>query len=423
MVQLIGIKSECNIEIRQRFSIIASKLEGKLKCLHEFLENVLILSTCNRTEIYMESKFSREDVVNIVFKGLDWDSRLIPYTFYAEDSEAVKHLIEVSCGFHSKILGEDQILGQIKNAYTAAVKAKTIKGGLERLFQNAIACGKEFKSICEMYKIPVSVPSIAVREALNKGCRKYMIIGFGEIGKLVLKYLESSNAEMVYIVVRDLNKIKNLCYDYKWVKFITFKERKNYYNKVDCIISCTSAPHTIISKEDIPWKKLLVFDLAVPRDVDTGVSDLPQIQLYDIDSISKMDERNKIMRKEKMLRYKYIVDDYINKFMEWQALDELSPEIQRIKKYGNEICNKRIQTFKNKRYTKDNEALVSTMINSTARVYVDRAIEVLKEEKLKGREDECLKMINRIFFPPSCDNDLKRDYNSDLQQNKEWRCK
>ncbi|OBR89807.1 MULTISPECIES: glutamyl-tRNA reductase [Clostridium] len=397
MIQLIGVKSECDIEIRQKFSIVSSKLEDKLKNVYKITGNVLILSTCNRTEIYVDSNTQGEELINAVFDALGWSRELIIYTFYAKSEDAIKHLMEVSCGFHSKILGEDQILGQIKTAYNMALKVKTIKGQLQRLFQNAITCGKKFKNDCEMYKIPVSVPSIAVKEAEKSKIKRYMVIGFGEIGKLVLKYLAGLNTEIVYIVVRDLNKVKDLYENCNWIKFITFKERKAYYSNVDCIISCTSAPHAIIYKEELPKKKFLIFDLAVPKDIDAGVLSLPGVKVYDIDNISSIDENNKIMRKEKMEKYRYIIQEYIDEFIKWQSLDELSPEIQKMKSFGSEICEKRIETFKNKRYTKDNEVLVQTMIQSTAKVYINRAIDVLKEAKLQGKEDEYLKLINKIF--------------------------
>ncbi len=140
-----------------------------------------------------------------------------------------------------------------------------------------------------------------------------------------------------------------------------------------------------------------IFDLAVPRDVDNDVFLLSNIKVYDIDDISRIDKNNKVMRKQKMAQYRYIIDKYIKKFIKWQTLNELSPEIQRIKNYGEEICEKRIKTFKNKRYTKDNEILARIMIQSTAKVYINRAIKLLKKEKLNGTEDNCLRFIDEIF--------------------------
>ncbi|WP_446897326.1 glutamyl-tRNA reductase [Clostridium sp. LBM24168] len=397
MIQLIGIKSECDIETRQKFSIIPSKLENNLGYIKNAIGDVVILSTCNRTEVYVDSDFRKEDLIDRMFEILEWDDDLMISTFYVEGRDAVKHLMEVSCGFHSRILGEDQILGQIKSAYESALKAGAVKGRLHRLFQSTIACGKKFKSACRMYEIPVSVPSIAVKEARSRKLKRYMIVGFGQIGQLVLKYLISASVEIIYVVVRDLNRFSSMESEYKRVKFITFKEKKSYYEDVDCIISCTSAPHVIIGKDELPFRNIVIFDLAVPRDVNVNVMELPNIKLYDIDNISRIDEKNKNIRRKKMMEYRYITFDYIDEFMKWQSIAELSPEIQNIKKQGSVICDRRINTFINKRHTKDNEKLVKRMVESTARFYIDRAIEVLKEEKLKGKEIECMNIINRIF--------------------------
>ncbi len=143
MIQLIGIKSECDIDIRQKFSIVSSSLEEKLKKLNKFVDSSLILSTCNRTEVYVDSDIQGKKLINMIFAELGWNLELTNYIFYVKDITAVKHLLEVSCGFHSKILGEDQILGQIKDSYLSGLKARTIKGRLQRLFQYAITCGKE----------------------------------------------------------------------------------------------------------------------------------------------------------------------------------------------------------------------------------------------------------------------------------------
>ena len=142
IIQLIGVKSDCDIEIRQKFSIISARLVDKLKSIYDVTGNVLILSTCNRTEIYVSSDLEREALIRSVFDRLGWDKELEKYIFYVEDKDAVRHLMEVCCGFHSKILGEDQILGQVKTAYSTALKAKTINGQLQRMFQNAVTCGK-----------------------------------------------------------------------------------------------------------------------------------------------------------------------------------------------------------------------------------------------------------------------------------------
>lgn len=399
MIQLIGIKSGCNLDVRQKFSIIPSHIDENIKELYILVNEVAILSTCNRTEIYVDSEMNKSTLIYHVFKTLKWDMAYIENTFYIEGDSAIKHLMEVSSGFHSRILGEDQILGQIKNAYDIARKNNSIKGNLQRLFQVAITCGKKFRTCSEIYKIPVSVSSIATKTALNMGIKSFMILGYGEIGKLTLNYLENNNVDIIYIAVRNIeNTLKTLLFNEK-VKLISFKEKEKYYSRVQCIISCTSAPHIIINIKDLPDKELLIFDMAVPRDVDRSVANRKKITLYDIDSISTIDEENKLRRKEKMESCKYIIDDYINEYKKWLSIQKLSPEIQKLKTFGDKVANDRITSFKNKKNTKDNEKFVEILLKSASNVYVNRAINALKEEKLEGREEECLRIIQKIFYP------------------------
>lgn len=398
MIQLIGVKSHCDINIRQKFSIIPARLQEDLNLLLNAADEAVILSTCNRTEIYINSDMEKEELTLRVLDLLKWDKALIPYIFHIKEKEAVRHLMEVTCGFHSRICGEDQISGQVKSAYEASLKFKALGGSLQRLFQIALTCGKAFKSECEIYKIPVSFSSIAAKEALKRGVKSFMLIGFGDTGELAAQYLLSGNIDVLYIVVRDLNKYQQLPKPDRRVRFIGFDERKNYYMDVDCIISCTSAPHIVIHKEDLPLKNYLIFDLAVPKDVEEAVTSLPGVELYNIDSISIIDENNKLKRREKMRGYRYIIDKHIQDFMNWQSFNEISADIQGFKAYGSKVYSERLRVFNNKKHYKDKEKLAEILLKSTSDAYVNRAIEVLKEEKLKGREEECLKILRKIFL-------------------------
>lgn len=398
MLQLIGIKSNCTVEIREQLSIIPKHSERTINELLGLCKEVVVLSTCNRTEIYFDCEISDEGVVEEIFIRLGWNKEFINYIFRKKEEEVTKHLMELSCGFYSKILGEDQILGQIKKAYEEALKLKAVSRDLQRLFQLAITCGKEFRDKAELYKTPVSSSSIVVKEALTKGAKKFMVLGYGEVGQLTCKYILSSSFENLYIIVRN-----GSCIDITddRIRVIPFEQRKYHYKDVDCIISCTSAPHTVVSKNDLPDKKLVIYDLAVPRDVDNEVASLEQVEVYDIDKISLIDDENKKIREQKMNEFKYIVDKYIKEYKDWQCIKEITPQITKIKITGEKIYSKRYNTFVNKKHTKDNEVLARTLLKSTSDAYVNKAIEVLKEEHLKGRGEECLKIIQRIFCQTS----------------------
>ena len=396
MIQLIGLHSESTVEIREKLSIMPKHLEESTRKLLSICEEVVIISTCNRTEVYFNSEEYDEAKSEKIFGILNWDLDLKKNTFHIKGKRVAEHLMEVVCGFHSKILGEDQILGQVKCANERSVKIHGVKSDLQKLFQIAITCGKKFRDESKIYKIPVSSSSIVVKDAINKGLRKFMILGFGNVGELTLKYILGSDFDELYIAVRNVEAVKVI--DSR-VKIIKFEKKDQYYGQVDCIICCTSAPHSVVLKKDLPNKKLIIYDLAVPRDVEEKVLTMPEIKVYDIDKISVIDDENRKKRKELMQNNKYIIDNYVGAFMNWKELREIDPYINKLLKSGEMIYYSRYESFKHKQHTKDNEKLAMTLLKSTSDAYINRAIEVLKEQQLKGRADECLKIIEKIFYP------------------------
>ncbi|MBE6063046.1 MAG: glutamyl-tRNA reductase [Clostridium butyricum] len=397
MIGLIGIKKNTPIEVREMLTIHSNKIEQYTGKLLKIMKEVVILSTCNRTEIYFNDFSGSEEILKEIFDIFNWNYEFKEYVFVTMGSGAPKHLFEVCCGFHSKIVGEDQILGQVRNAYEYALQYKSVSQELHRLFQEAITCGKKFKNKAKLFEIPVSSASIVANESISRGCTKFMVMGYGDVGTLVVKYILSHKAEKVYLVVRNM-KIKEQIEDDR-VKVISFTEKNEYIDDVDCIIGCTSAPHTVLNKDHIneKGKRLLIYDLAIPRDVEKQVTELSRVEVYNIDDISSINDENKRLRIEKMQENRYILDKYFNEFDEWVKLRSVSPKIQNIKSLGDDVCSKRMITFKNKCRDKQDINLANMLIKSTSDFYINRAIKVIKEETLKGREEECMKLIEKIF--------------------------
>ncbi len=392
MIQLIGVKHDVKIEIREKLSIIPKHQARSLEALLNICEEAVILSTCNRTEIYFKSK--DENIISKIFEALNWDKTLIECVANYKEEQAVQHLMEVVCGFDSLLLGEDQILGQVRDAYEAAKGSKTTKKELQRLFENAIACGKEFRTKSKIGDIPVSSSSMVVKQAMGRGLKNFMILGYGTVGELTSKYILEGEIDLLYIAVRDPIKVN--IQDPR-VKIIPFKDLHKYYQVVDCVISCTSAPHNVVHLKELPNKQLLLFDLAVPRDIEEVVSENPLYEVYDIDKLRDIHDDNYRKRENSMKNNRYIVDKAIKEYIEWKKMKELSAFIKRIKDNGEDIYKERLDTFKHKKESKDNEKLAEMLLRSTSNAYINRAIDVLKEEHLKGRAKECVDIISRIF--------------------------
>ena len=390
MLGLIGIRKNVDINIRERLAIALSKQSKAVKELNKLYEEVVIISTCNRTEIYISGCLESEEDIRKIFEVLDWDISLLEYTFYLEGISVAKHLLEVVCGFHSKILGEDQILGQIKLAYELSLENKAIHTKLLRLFEEAISCGKKFRTESKLYEIPVSASSIAVKEVEEFGASSIMVLGYGTIGSLVVKYALGSKFNKVFIVVRNKGKVPDLKDDR--VEILDFNEYKDVINEVDAVISCTAAPHVVIKNDYINnnGKEIMLIDLALPRDIDEALSQNERVTLLDID--------NKKLRNEKMNEYKFLVDEYLNEYKNWLNIREVTYYIHEMKNTGNSVIESRVKSFEHKCKDKRDIELATTLIKSTSDYYVNRAIKLLKEEKLKGRENECLNILKQIFM-------------------------
>ena len=398
MLGLIGIRKNVDINIRERLAIALSKQSKAVKELNKLYEEVVIISTCNRTEIYISGCLGSEKEIRKIFEVLDWDISLLKYTFYLEGISVAKHLLEVVCGFHSKILGEDQILGQVKLAYELSLEHKAIHTKLLRLFEEAISCGKRFRTESKLYEIPVSASSIAVNEVEEFGADSVMVLGYGTIGSLVVKYALGSKFKKVFIVVRNKGKVPDLKDDR--VKILDFNEYKEVINEVDAVISCTAAPHIVIKDAHInkDGKEIMLIDLALPRDIDETLSQNKRVTLLDIDTISKLDGDNKKLRSEKMNEYKFLVHEYLNEYRDWLNIREVTYYIHEMKNTGNSVVESRAKSFENKCKDKRDIDLATTLIKSTSDYYINRAIKLLKEEKLKGREEECLNILKQIFM-------------------------
>lgn len=397
MIQLIGILKSASVDIREKFVIRDKYILDKLIKIKEFCEEILIINTCNRTEIYFNSKDSNPEILYKIFENLDWDKDLREYTFHIKEEKVVKHIMELACGLHSKILGEDQILSQIKEAYDKALNVRGVHGNLQRLFQEAITCGKEFRNEAKLYEIPVSYSSIAISKAISEGIKDFMVIGYGDMGSLAVKYILAHSIDSLYIVVRNKESVKDI--EDPRVKVITFEEKNQILERVGCIIGCTSAPHTVLRNKELPMDKgYLIFDLAMPRDVEESIALRSDVEVYDIDSIALIDEENKKLRKERMNKHRFIIDKYIESFETWKDIREITPYIKEMKENANKVAKERIETFNNKFSSKDPKKLAENLIKSTSHFYVNRAIEVLKEERLKGSDEECLRIIEKIFM-------------------------
>ena len=292
------------LDLRGRFAFAPDQLPLALRGFRERLQRAMpeaaLVSTCNRTELYVAVKPQQAE--ELVRPALDWlaeqggvtGSHLQDHTYVREDQEAARHAFRVASGLDSMVLGETEIFGQVKAAYKIALETGTTGRALNKLFQQAFTVGKRVRNDTMIQRGSTSVDSVAVDLAEKvhdlKECR-VMLIGAGEMSRTCAQSLLSRGAKSIIVSNRSYDKAVELASEMKG-SAIKFDEWEQAMHEVDVIISSTSAPHFVIKPEQIEqvmrkrrWQPLLIIDIAVPRDVDPAVNQLEGVYLYDVDAL------------------------------------------------------------------------------------------------------------------------------------------
>lgn len=293
-----------DVETREQFSLSKDQIRRKLQDFDE----AVILSTCNRTEIYsVDEELPRERFF---------------YTYRGE--ECVRHLFSVASSLDSLILGEGQILSQVKDAYRFAKSLGKTSTILNTLFNRAIACGKRVRNETRIAYSAVSVSYAAVelaRKTLGDlHNRKALLFGAGKMARLSAQYLISHGIEKIFVANRHLERAEDLAQEFRGE---AIPWERAFDLDVDLIITSTGAPHYVIKKsslEDLIRRRgdrqILLIDIAVPRDVAPEVESLPNIKLFNIDDLESVVEQNLRERETESIRAREIVEEETRALMD-----------------------------------------------------------------------------------------------------------
>lgn len=310
------------LEVREKVAFSQSKIQASLRELirYPFVEECLILSTCNRVEVYVISEDSQQ-ALSSIRKFLTYHHNLkdwiAQYLYFYENQEAIRHLFRVVSSLDSMIVGENQIVSQVKQAYLDAVSAGTVDKQFHLIFQTALRVAKKVRTQTEIGKGAVSVSSAGVELAKKvlKGLegKSILVIGAGKIGELTVRNLAQRGIRMVLVANRTYSRAVELARIFNG-KAISFAQLPQALKEVDIVISSTSAPHCILRKKDVlpilrrrTCKPLFIIDLGVPRNVEQEISEIEGVYLYNIDDLEKISQLNRKERMKEALRAEEIV--------------------------------------------------------------------------------------------------------------------
>ena len=316
------------ISIRERLAFAAQVLPEAVKQIvqKDAAREAVILSTCNRTELYCVGQSS--DIVGWLadFHRLP-ENDIRPYLYTLDSDETIRHAFRVSCGLDSMVLGEPQILGQVKQALSTASKQGAVKGLLNRLFQRTFSVAKRVRTETEIGACGVSVAYVAVTLARqifgDLSQVKVLLIGAGETIELVGQHLYGQSVAKMTVANRTLQRAQAIAGSWQ-ADVITLNEIPQVLPDVDLVISSTASPLPILGKGMVERalkqrrnKPMLLIDIAVPRDIEEEVGELSDAYLYTVDDLQTIVAENQRHREQAARQAEQIVQDEREQFMDW----------------------------------------------------------------------------------------------------------
>lgn len=331
-LMVIGLNHKtAPVEVRERFSIGKEGVRKGLDHLEEYedIHEAVILSTCNRSEMYAVVEDAKTDlsiVKQYLFDVVGAEEDIDAYLYVHEGEACVRHLFAVSSSLDSLVLGEGQILSQVKGAYAMAREAGTTSTVLNTLFHRAIATGKRVRTETRIAYNSVSVSYAAVELAKVelKGLegRRALIFGAGKMAELTAQHLKSHGIGKIYVANRHISRARHLAADIGG-EAVPFDGALKHALDVDVIVTSTGAPHYVVktweTKQLMMKRKgrpLFFIDIAVPRDVDPEVGNLSGVTLYNIDDLEAVVDVHKQKREEEALMARQIIEEEICSIME-----------------------------------------------------------------------------------------------------------
>jgi glutamyl-tRNA reductase len=353
------------VAIRERLAFPAEILKASLQDFWHIkdIKEAAILSTCNRTEFYCTANAADEQIV------IDWvtknkninPSDLAPYLYTYTDTSVCRHMFRVACGLDSMILGEPQILGQMKTAYQAAHEAGTLGKQLGKLFQHTFTAAKKVRTDTAIGSSPVSVAFAAVQLAQQifdkLSEQTALLIGAGETIELTARHLSQQGIGRIIIANRSYDKAHALAMQFNGYA-IDLSELPNHLAEADIVISSTASQLPILGKGRVEsalkrrkHKPMFMVDLAVPRDIEAEVEQLPDVYLYTVDDLQITIDQNMNSRRQAAEQAEEIIDTQVNQFLAWMRAQSAQSIIRdyrlQSEQTRDEALQKALAAFKN----------------------------------------------------------------------------
>jgi glutamyl-tRNA reductase len=374
----------------------------------------MIISTCNRTEIYFEfenhigqkNKFLHSVVKElVVFKK--YKDSLSPHLNNLTGSfKVANHLFRLVSGLESMIIGEFQIVEQLKDAYYFSKKHKMLGPILGRMIQKSLETGKYIRTNTEIGRGAVSVSYAAVEQITNNydlKNAKFLCVGLGETSKLSIRHLHQKGIKKIKITNRTKSKLNAFCTELGY-ESILFEDYKKEILNSDVVIFSTGSKSPLLTKKDIEQNirkrnnKLLLVDLSVPRNLSNDLEELNNIEIINIDNLKDTVNENYKKRKAEVIKAELYIEEFLVEFDDWTNTRLLRPSILSLKKQVRELfLNETISNIKSLSESATSKDL-SLKLSKAYDKFSDNLVKKIKKASDNGKDEKAIEIINQIFL-------------------------
>lgn len=403
------------VAVRERFAFSPSSLPVALKALRhtKSILECVIVSTCNRMEIYVvcdQLHTGRYYTKTFLEQWFHIDKEtFVDHLYFLEGDDAVKHLFEVACGLDSMVLGETQILGQVREAMEVAQTTGTTGTLLNKVFRQALTVGKKAHRETEIGQNAVSVSYAAVE--LGKKIfsdfsgKTVLILGAGKMGELTAKHLQANGAVEVLVVNRTPERAKQLASRFSGEVY-TFEALEQALARADVVISSTGAEQTVLTAEQVsrvmtkrPNRSLFLIDIAVPRDIEPSVKDTENVFLHDIDDLQNIVSSNMKERLREAEKVREFIAVELTEFSQWLQTLGVVPLIAALRDKALVAQAEAMQRIERKlpHLSERERKIVSKQTKSIVNQLLRDPILQIKELAAEPGGEETLQLFARIF--------------------------
>lgn len=398
------------IEVRERLFVSEDTIPRLVRELQESgVDENIVLSTCNRTEFYFSCK-NLDSALDKFHQALsrhfsiekEW---LEKYTYLLTDEDTYRHLFLVASGLDSMVVGEPQILGQVKDAYRLATDCNTSGFFLDKVFHKTFNVAKRIRTETKVGYNPVSISAMAIELAKKifgeLKDKKTLVIGAGEMCEIALRYFKKEGVGDIYITNRTFHNAQKLADETTGIPR-PFNDLQDLLEKVDMILSSTGSERPLISRELVSvvmkkrkQKPLFFIDIAVPRDIEPSVNDLENVYLYDIDDLKELSQQHLSDRLAESEKARSIVDEEVKKFSQWLRQLDKNPLISNIYEKVEEIRSRELKKILQKNKNTDDETMknMDLLTKSIVNKLVHPHVTMIKE----NGSPAILELMKKLF--------------------------